>query len=250
MVILRDEVRIARYRRISQITSFLGMGALIIGMILVFVGNIEEVFTYQLIALFVGWLLSQVGIYLGHRYIRSPRPDEVLDTTLRKVARKGRMYHYMMPAPHVLLLPTGVMLFVTKYQGGDISVEGDKWKQKGLGLRRLFGQEQLGNPTREAENYIKAMATWISKNAPGVEEVPMGAVIVFTSKGNNELDLKNSDLPAMHFTKLKGFMRLRKGDEPLPEADYEALRAAFDREAGDLLPAEDQEADESVVSAG
>ena len=59
MVIIRDEDRIARYRRISQITSFLGMGALIIGMILVFVGDVQTVFFYQLFALFVGWMLSR-----------------------------------------------------------------------------------------------------------------------------------------------------------------------------------------------
>jgi hypothetical protein len=247
MEIIRDEERIARLRRISQITSFLGMGALIIGMILVFVGDIQTVFTYQLLALLFGWLLSQIGIYLGHRYIRSPRPDEVLDQTLRKIARKGRMYHYVLPAPHVLLLPTGVMLFVTKYQAGNISVEGDKWKQRGLGLRRLFGQEQLGNPTREAENYIKATASYISKHAPEVEEVPMAVVIVFTTKGNNELDLKDSSIPAMHYTKLKGFMRRRKGDTPLPEADFAALQKAFDDKAGDLVAAADDV--EEAVSA-
>jgi hypothetical protein len=247
MEIIRDENRIARLRRVSQITSFLGMGALIIGMILVFAGDIQTVFTYQLLALLVGWLLSQIGIYLGHRYIRNPRPDEVLDQTLRKIARKGRMYHYILPAPHVLLLPTGIMLFVTKYQAGNISVEGDKWKQRGLGLRRLFGQEQLGNPTREAESYIKATASFISKNAPEVEEVPMAAVIVFTTKGNNELDLKNSDIPALHYTKLKGFMRQRAGDQPLPEADFQALQRAFDAKAGDLVAAEYNE--EETVSA-
>jgi hypothetical protein len=199
--------------------------------------------------LFVGWILSQIGIYLGHRYIRSPRPDEVLDQTLNKVARKGRMYHYSLPAPHVLLLPTGIMLFVAKYQGGKISVEGDKWKQKGLGLRRFFGQEQLGNPSREAENYIKAMASYISKNAPEVEEVPMAAIIVFTSKGNNELDLEGSDIPALHFTKLKGFMRQRKGDELLGEADYAALRSAFDHQSAHLLQNEEAAAEDSAVSS-
>ena len=75
----------------------------------------------------------------------------------------------------------------------------------------------------------------------------MGAIIVFTSKGNNELDLKGSDLPAMHFTKLKGFMRQRKSDAPLEEADYAALRAAFDEKAAYLMV---EEGEETAVQAG
>ena len=161
-------------------------------LLLVFLPNTANLFFYQLVALFVGWMLSQIGIYLGHRYLRDPRPDMVLDETLRKVARNGRIYHYLLPAHHVLLIPTGIIVFVTKYQGGDISVQGDKWKQSGMGLRRFFGQERLGDPSREAALSVEAVASYLNKNAPLVEEVPIGALIVFTTKGNKNLDLKGS----------------------------------------------------------
>lgn len=237
MIILRDDVRIARLKRISQITSFIGMGALLAGLLLVFIPDTANLFFYQLVALFVGWMLSQLGIYLGHQYLRSPRPDEVLDDVLRKIARNGRIYHYLLPAHHVLLLPTGIIVFVTKYQGGNISVEGDKWKQGGMGLRRFFGQERLGNPSREAALSVEAVASYLNKHAPSVEEVPIAALIVFTNKGNKNLNLKNSNIPAMHYTKVKGYLRQQKRDTPMPEEDFRAIQAAFDQKAAHLLEA-------------
>ncbi|MCA9918777.1 MAG: NERD domain-containing protein [Anaerolineales bacterium] len=235
MVILRDDKRIARLRRVSQITSFVGMGALLAGLFLVFLPNTANLFFYQLLALFFGWMLSQIGIFLGNRYLREPRPDELLDETLKKIARNGRLYHYLLPAAHVLLIPTGIIVFVTKYQAGNISVEGDKWTQSGLGLRRFFGQERLGNPSREAALSIEAVASYLNKNAPSVEEVPIAAMIVFTNKGNKNLDVKNANIPAMHYTKVKGYLRQQKQESPMPEAVYQAIKTAFDKKAAHLL---------------
>lgn len=235
MVILRDDQRIARLKRVSQITSFVGMGTLLAGLFLVFLPSTADLILYQLVALFAGWMLSQIGIYLGNRYLREPRPDEVLDDVLRKVARNGRIYHYLLPAPHVLLIPTGIIIFVSKHQSGNISVDGDKWKQTGMGLRRFFGQERLGNPSREAALSVEAVASYLNKHAPSVEEVPIGAMVVFTTKGNKNLDLKNATIPAMHFTKVKGYLRQQKRETPMPEEDFAAIQAAFDKKAAHLL---------------
>lgn len=239
MVILRDDQRIARLGRIAKWANLVGMGALIVGLVLAFtnVESFTSLVLYQLLALGVGWILSQVGIYLTHRYLRQPRPDQVLDAALKKVARNGRLYHYLLPAPHVLLTPEGVIVFNAKYQSGNISVSDDKWKQTGVGLRKFFGQEGLGNPTREVENMVEALANYIRKNAPGVEEVPIGPMIVFTSKGVRNLNVKGSRIPAMHATKVKGFLRQQKR-EPLPRADYEAIKAAFDQKAAHLMEKE------------
>ncbi|NCF64587.1 MAG: hypothetical protein GWP61_01345 [Chloroflexi bacterium] len=239
MIILRDEIRIQRLKKIGQYTSFLGMGVLLAGLAIIFWGN-ENAILYQLVALGAGWAISQIGIYLGHRYGREPRSDQVLDDALKRVAQNGRLYHYLLPAPHVLLLPTGVIILHTKYQSGDITAEGDKWKQSGVGLRKYFGQEGLGNPSKEADRLVSAMANYIRKNAPEIEEVPMAPLIVFTTKNIKSLDVKNSSIPAMHYGKLKGFLRQQKNAIPaMPEEDYQALRAAFDKKAVHLVEEED-----------
>ncbi|RMG90850.1 MAG: NERD domain-containing protein [Chloroflexi bacterium] len=236
MVIIRDDQRVARMRRLAQYTSLIGMGVLVVGLILAFVPNIENFFLYQLLALLFGWMLSQVGIFLAHRYLRDPRPDEVLDEALRKVARNGRLYHYVLPAPHVLLLPDGIIVLVPKYQRGQITVEGDKWRQGGLGLRRFFGQEALGNPTREAEDMVGALVRFIKKEIPELQEetIPIAPLIVFTSKEGVQLNAEKSRIPAMHYMKVKGFLR-KQQREPMPAHVYNLIRDAFDRKAAHLL---------------
>ncbi len=234
MIILRDEKRIKRMGLFAKIMSYGGMGILLIGLVLVFIiDDFERVILFQMGALFVGWLAAQVGIYLMPRYVRSPRPDEILDEALKKVAKNGRLYHYLLPAPHVLLTPQGVILFNLRPNIGKISVDGDDWHQSGGFFKRFLGQEPIGNPSKEVEKMVEAMGNYIRQSAPSVEEVPIGALIVFTSKGATELDLKESRLPALHYTKVKGFLRQQKRD-PLPKADYEALLAAFDEKVGDL----------------
>lgn len=193
------------------------------------------VLLYQLVALGIGYLLSQIGLYFAHLYVRNPRPDEVLDDSLRGFGKRnnGRLYHYILPVHHVLLLPTGIIVLNAKYQTGNISVEGDKWKQTGLGVRRFFGQENLGNPTKETENSIAALANFINKHAPEVEEVPIAALIVFTSKGLQEYNFKKSRIPAMPHTKVKNYLKQKQRSTPMSEADYNAIRAAFDQVALD-----------------
>ena len=234
MVILRDEDRIAKLKKRSQQARLVGFLVLLSGFVVIFL-NTPNYIIFQTAALLIGFILSQYGLYLAHRYDKSPRPDEVLDDAVKKVAKDGRLYHFLLPAPHVLLTREGPIVFVLKYQVGNISVVGDKWKQQGIGFRRFFGQEGLGNPSREAESMIEAMAGYIRKHAPSVEEVPIGAMIVFTSKEVDNLNTEESDIPAMHASKVKGFLRQKGKGDPLPQEVYEELQAAFDKQAEGLL---------------
>ncbi len=235
MVILRDDDRVARMAKIGQYISFVSIAILLGGLALIFLGD-ENAVLWQLLALTIGWSLSQVGLYLQHRYVREPRADKVLDEALKHVARDGRIYHYALPAAHVLLLPTGVVILHAKYQKGEIYANGDQWTQKGVGLRKYFGQEGLGNPTKEAERLLNSMANYIRKNAPEIEEVAMAPIIVFTSNDIESLDVKESRIPAMHASKLKGFLRQQKDKlPPMPPEEYEALRAAFDKKVAHVI---------------
>lgn len=236
MIVLRDEHRIARLKQIGTYANFLGMGVLIAGLVLPFIfSENPNILLFQLLAIPGGWLLSQVGIYLTHRYFRDPRPDEVLDDALRKVAKEGRMYHYVLPAPHVLLTASGPIVFTLKYQVGNIRYADGKWKQSGMSLvRRLFGQEGLGNPERDAQRDLQKLVGFLEKEVPELEEIPVGVMLVFTSKGV-ELDVVDSPIPAYHFTKLKGVFKRTTQGPPLPEESYDLLQAAFDEKAGDLV---------------
>ena len=237
MIVLRDEKRIAQLARVGQITSLVGLLVLVGGLLIIFFSQNPNIFLFQLAALVVGFALSQVGLGLSHRYVRRPRMDQVLDRSVGKFARKdGRLYHYLLPAPHVLLLPSGVVVLLAKYQTGRISAQGDQWRQTGLGLRRYFGRESLGNPTREVEKQTAKVAALIEAAAPTAGDVPILPVIVFTTPNLDSLEVKESRIPATHAAKLSAVLRQHTTTwKPLPKADYDAVRAAFDAQAGHLL---------------
>ena len=60
-------------------------------------------------------------------------------------------------------------------------------------------------------------------------------MIVFTSKNIKNLDVADSNIPAMHFSKVKGFLKQKGITDPLPKNDFDTLQAAFDEAASDLL---------------
>lgn len=235
MVVLRDEKRIATLGKLGRWLSLAGLLALVAGLLFIFIRD-QNVFVYQLIALVIGWALAQVGLYLSHRFLRKPRPDQVLDKAAKPIARKdGRLYHYLLPAPHVLLLPGAVIVLIAKYQTGRISAYGDQWKQAGLGMRRYFGQENLGNPTKDAETDVSKMAAFIAEHAPEAVGAPVTPIIVFTADNIDSLDIKESRIPAVHHSKLAGVIKQRKELQvPMPREQYDALRAAFDAKAPGL----------------
>lgn len=237
MVVIRDEKRIARLARLAQVLSFAGLGVLIAGLVLIFFSKDPNVFIYQMIALVVGFALSQFGLHYAHRYLRRPRMDQTLDKSAGKFARKdGRLYHYLLPADHVLLLPTAVIVLVAKFQVGRISATGDAWQQKGLGMRGFFGREGLGNPSREADAAAARMEAFIGGVVPHEAAVPVIPIIVFTAPNIDSLDVKESRIPAVHAAKLSGALRQQTINlKPMPRETYDALRAAFDAKASPAL---------------
>lgn len=233
MVIIRNDKYVQSRRQLGMALSFISMGVLLGGMFILFTDRLD-LYIFAILSLPFGWMLSQVGLYFSHRFVRTPRPDQRLDEELEGVVKDGRLYHYVLPVSHVLLTPAGPIVLIPKYQGGNISVEGERWKQTGLGFSRVFGQESVGNPTREAEMAVKQLARFISQNVPSLadKELPIGALIVFTTKHGGQLELQNSSIPAMHYSKLKGFWKQRTKDKPLPAEEYQALLKAFEEAAG------------------
>ncbi|MFZ0543839.1 MAG: hypothetical protein WAM60_00275 [Candidatus Promineifilaceae bacterium] len=231
MIIIRDDEKVARYKKWAQRILILGLVCLVGGMVMLFVLNSTYVVFLQTAALLAGYAFSQVGSYLAHRYVRSPRPDETLDKAVKPVAGNGRMYHFILPAPHVLLTPSGPIVFNLKFQNGDVSYKNGKWKQRGIGLRGVFGQEGLGKPDQETEAMVSSLAGFIHKHDPEIEEVPIGAIIVFTAENMKGLDVDGSEIPALHHSKVRKFLRREGLGKPLPEGTYQALQTIFDNAA-------------------
>jgi hypothetical protein len=81
MKIIKNEKLIQRN---SKLGNYISLGALAIlggGMFISF--NRPEWFAYSLVCLVVGYILTQIGMYMGNRWGRSPRPDEKIDAGLK-----------------------------------------------------------------------------------------------------------------------------------------------------------------------
>ncbi len=227
MRIIANHKKIARNRKIGLYASLGSLVVLIGGFVL---SLQPERLALAYGALLVGLLLSQLGIYFGNRWGRSPRIDERLSSALKGLDDRYTLYHYTAPVPHLLAGPSGLWVLVPQHQPGEISYENNRFKQKGVFfLSRLFAQEGIGRPDLEAQAYQQDMQKFLKKSLPEADLPPVQPVIVFVNP-KASVQVADSPIPAMHVEKLKDFVR-RKGKEQ--SVDLAAIRAVTD-----LLPEE------------
>ena len=215
MEIKSNERLIKRNARIGQITSITGLAVLAGGMILSFTR--PEMFTISLLALLVGFGLSQIGIYFGNRWGRSPRPDEVLDAALKGLDSRYSIYHYTTPTSHLLVGPAGVWVLMPRHQAGTITYDDIKkrWRQKGGNLYlKIFAQESLGRPDLEVGSEITAVASFLEERLDEHQAPEVSAVLVMTNE-KCEVDADNAPAPTLEVKKLKDFVRKTAKGKPI-----------------------------------
>ncbi len=182
MNIHRNETLIKRNARIAQFTMFAGLAVLAGGMFVSF--RYPEQVGLSLGALLLGFILSQIGIYYLNRWGRKPRPDELLDKSLKGLDRKYTLFHYASPVSHLLVGPSGVWVLLPYYQRGVITYAKGRWRQKGGGLLyqylKIFAQESLGRPDLEVNGEIEALRKFLSQHLPEESLPPIQAALVFT----------------------------------------------------------------------
>ena len=145
MKIIKNEKRINRNGRIGRWAILSALVILGTGMYLSVTNNTDpQMFTYSAVALIVGFVLMQIGIYMGNRYGRSPRPDEKLDTGLKGLQNDFALYHYSTPVSHLLLGPAGVWILLPYHQRGQATFKKNRWQMSGGG----FAQAQVNACSR------------------------------------------------------------------------------------------------------
>jgi len=231
MKIIKNEKLIKRNSIIGQWLSLGALGVLGLGMYISFTK--PDLFTYSLICLLIGFIMTQVGMYMGTRWGRSPRPDEKLDSGLKGTHAEFTLYHYETPAAHLLVGPAGIWVLLPYHQRGKISFEKNRWKMKGggflQGYMRIFGQEGIGRPDIDAENEVITMRKFFRKNMDGSTIPEINAILVFTSD-EVELDASESPVPAMRLKQLKEFIRQRAKNRSLTSAQITEINNLFAKE--------------------
>jgi hypothetical protein len=215
--------------------GFYGQAATIIGL-LVLVGGMVVSFAFQAyaslawVALLIGFALSQMGLYFGNRWGRHPRPDELIDQGLKGLNDQYTIYHYMSPAAHLLVGPSGLWIIMPYYQTGKIVYEKGRWRQKGGGALqkylRAFAQEGIGRPDLEASAEVQSLSKYLQKQLPEHElPVPQPA-LVFTSE-KAELDVDNAPMLTIPLKKLKELVRKTAKDKPITPDEIQEINALF-----------------------
>jgi hypothetical protein len=217
MKIVTNSKMIKRNAKIGQYTSIGALVILGIGLYISF--KFPTKFPYSLGALLLGFFMSQIGMYYGNRWGRSPRPDEMIDKSLKGLGRDFTIYHYVTPTSHLLVGPAGIWTILPYFQSGLISFEKNKWRSKGggfiQGYLRIFGQENIGRPEIESKVEIDSTNRYLGRIIPDGTQLPeIHALLVFTNP-KVELKVEGSPTPALTTDQVKDFMREKLKTNPL-----------------------------------
>jgi len=220
---------IKRNARIGQVTTIVALVILGIGMIITV--KMPTQMGYSLGALLLGFFLSQMGIYYGNRWGRRPRPDELLDRSLKGLGREYTVYHYVTPASHLLVGLAGIWTLMPYYQSGVITYEKGRWRSKGGGFiqsyMRIFGQENLGRPDLETKSEVSLVKSHLTRLLPeGIVLPDINTALLFTNP-RVELKVQDAPLPTLTPKDLKDFLRERAKGKPIGERTLDLLRKAL-----------------------
>ena len=228
MKIVKNEKLIKRNSKIGQFTSLGALVVLGVGMYISFTR--PELFVWAVGALLLGFTLTQVGMYFGNRWGRSPRPDERLDAGLKGLPGEFVIYHWTTSVAHLLVGPAGIWVLLPFHQRGHITYRKNRWRMAGGGFlqnyMRLFGQEGMGRPDLEAEAEISSVRKVFAKEIEEDEIPEIKAALVFTTDGV-EIEAEEAPMPALPLKKLKEFMRNKAKEKPITSQELEKIKAAL-----------------------
>jgi hypothetical protein len=230
MKVIIDRERLRRRATASHVASLGGL-AIILGSVVLSMSKPDWA-TLTAILVFVGFVVSSVGIYFANRWVKKPRPEDTLALALKGLADPCRIYHYLLPADHVLLTPSGVVVIETVNLEGRFVYRSGQWKQHmtlGRALR-FFVEETLGDPTARARADAQRISQLLDARLPGDgPAVPVNAVVLFVHP-NSEVVADSPPVPVCQPAQLR--KRIPSHLPKLPQARFEQVRAALDELAG------------------
>lgn len=186
MQVVRNVGYIKAQQRQGRRLTVLGLLGLSVAFVVVFQQGRPELIILAYAAMMFGFIFFNLGLQMVSKFgsnSRKPRNDQQLDRALERLNDRYTLVHY--PAidkrhpDHLLVHNTGVLVLTVRELPGQISVTGTKWRRGGSRLLRLFNYSgpQLGNPTRENEQTVALIASYLA--GQGLPDETDG-VIVFT----------------------------------------------------------------------
>ncbi len=209
------------------------------------------------IALPAGFLCASIGSYFINRFARRrwpgskavERPDEVLERSMKGFDDKYLYFVHSLPATYLLAGPCGVILFAVRSDRTQVTVQGDRWREK-FSLGRfftIFAREGVGNPPRELEEQAKKIKALLASATPKTEEgastvnlasatpkteegastvnlasVPVEGAAVFLND-STQVTVESATIPVLRVDQVKEYIRRKTREVKLSGATVRAL---------------------------
>ncbi len=222
---------IARRARIARYATFGGLAILVGSLVL---SASAENIPLAYLALIAGFTLAYVGSTQANRFIREPRADQALERALKGFDNKHSLYNFLLPAPHVLLTPTGLIVLLVKANDGRVLCQQDRWTNP-FRFGRLFGgmgREPLGNPSQDALAQINRLKQFLAPKIENAALVPIDAYVVF-SDPKVALQIEGARFTTVRADALKETLRKAKRGAALSPQLFEQLQKSLDESAHD-----------------
>ena len=229
MKIIIDRQTLARRARLSHAAS---LGGLLVLLSSVGISLWQPSWTLLTgLLLFAGGSLAIVGIYFANRWVKKPRPEDLLDQALKGLDDRHRLYHYSLPCDHLLLTPGGIIAIETVPLEGVFTYRDGKWRQRMTPGRamRFFGEERLGNPIDRAQASAGSIKGRLVEEIPEAASLEARGMVVFTNPFV-ELNIEKSPLPICKADKVRA--RLPKDGSKLSMDTYRQIQEKLDEMAG------------------
>jgi hypothetical protein len=261
----RNTKEMQRKEAMGRRFSLVGLLILFVGMIASFIPNwyppgaptpnAAAAFLQQywalasFIALPAGFLCASIGSYFINRFARrrwpgsktAARPDEVLERSMKGFDDKYAYFVHSLPATYLLAGPCGVLLFAVRSDRTQVTVQGDRWREK-FSLGRfftIFAREGLGNPPRELEEQSKKIRALLESAQPKVDgeagnvslaTVPIDCAAVFLND-STQVEADGPTIPVLRTDQVKEYVRRKTREVKLSNPTIRALHEAL-REKG------------------
>ncbi len=206
MQIIARESYIERRVKIGEWTPMLAM-ALLLASVFVSISRPEWLSLTMALTL-LGFLLSLVGSHFLHRFVGQTAHHKTIPAALKGLNDEYTLLMYKLSVPFVLVEPGGLTAFLVKNISGEIRYEGGKWqhRQPAKLLRQIGGQESLGRPEVVVQYLEQQLRKQLEKRLPEEMGIPVRGVVLFTHP-DAQVDADEAPIPALHASKLKGWLR-------------------------------------------
>lgn len=232
MRLIADEAKIKTRTRTGELAPLVGLALLIIAIALAF---LKPAWIWvALILIWLGFVASMMGGYLGGRYVGPLAHHKKVPEALKGLENSFTLLMYKTPVPFVVMDAGGLTTVLVRGQNGRITYQNGKWRHKDKWgwLKRFAGQESLGRPDQLALLEAEDLRRFLHKRLPEGIDVPVRPVILFVHP-DAIVEAADSPVPVFRESELKRWLR-REGRRPnLPKETVEALYAALRIEAED-----------------